>query len=67
MTFFIPLIFVMWADKNEWYTVPIPLKPYYELEKCEKDLEVVKLSIMEHPKYRQGISACVEFKVGDLT
>ena len=67
MTFFIPLIFVMWSGSDEWVTVPIPLKPYYSLEKCQTDLTTVKLSIMKHKKYRQGISTCVEFKVGDLT
>tara|TARA_Y100000004_G_C8678243_1_gene312221 strand:+ start:119 stop:319 length:201 start_codon:yes stop_codon:yes gene_type:complete len=65
--FFIPLILVMWVDSDEWFTIPVPVKPYYNLEKCESDLATVKLSIMKHPKYRQGIASCVEFTVGDKT
>ena len=67
MTFFIPLILVMWIDSDEWFTIPVPVKPFYSLEERESKLELVKLSITKHPQYRQGISSCVEFKVGDLT
>jgi hypothetical protein len=65
--FFIPLILVMWTTSEDWQVFPVPSKPFQTLEECEDALKNVKMKIMKHPNYRQGIASCVNFSVGKIT
>ena len=67
MTFFVPIILIMYTSHPIWIVYPVPQYPYKTMESCETALMNAKHNLLKMPHYRQGIGSCVEIKAGDIT